>query len=214
MGCEFTVDDLESQVENTIDQVIRSFSPANPQSYDHWDHELERLGQALADSTDLPSKELLLGSVLAERIRLAFETGKLDRVVALTALFLRNTRTEHPSWDYVLGRRAHALHLLGNHDQELSEVLKAVQRADSRGSEFLYLLAGLGARHPGIIVADAEMVSKTTEAVALLRSMGYERLTPPSGDPAQFENELHAIVTELKRVNRAKGEALLSGKSP
>ena len=206
------MNDLEIRVERTIDEMIRSFNPRDPHSYDRWDGELERLAESLVKSKG--ASELLIGSVLAQRIYLAFETGKSDRVVALSTVFLRSAEAEHPSWYLVLKQRVEALHLEGLHNEELTEALTAVKRPEIRESGFLHLIADLAKRHPGSVAGDPELLQKAIEAVSDLRAKGYENLKLPSGESDQFEAELRAIVSDVNKMHRARGDAVLAGEQP
>jgi hypothetical protein len=203
------MNDLELRVERTIDDVIRFFNSSDPQSYNRWDGELERLAEILAESE--VATELLIGSVLAQRIYLALEIGKHDRVVALSTVFLRSIGTEHPSWYLVLKQRFEALHVEGLHNEELTEALAAVKRPEIRESGFLHLLADLSRRHPGSLAGDMELADKTVTAVSDLRARGYESLRQPSGHSEQLEEELREIVSEVNKINKARGNAVLAG---
>jgi hypothetical protein len=203
------MNDHEDNADRVIDDAIRNFNREEPQSYEHWDHELERVGRSL-EPANSPLRTRQLGSVLAMRIFMAFEKGKMERVIALSEIFVRDVQVDHPSWGLVIKQRAHALHAEGSHDQEVAEVLAAVRRREIHSSEYLYLIADLSGRHPGL-TPDTELIVKMEKAVELLSEKGYGGLLPVSTDPGSFQSEVHRIVSELKRINRAKGLALLTG---
>jgi len=207
------MDDLETQVEHAIERAIRSFNPTDPQSYVLWDHELERLEQQVNQASSSPSRQVLLGSLYAHRISIASEVGRLDRVLGLSAVFLRDIQPSHPGLYLVVAQRSHALHLVDEHDEEARVVLETVRTAEIHGGELLRLLNDLSRRHPGILPIDVDLLDKIKQAAGSLRSEGYSSLPQPSDDPAKIEEEIHQMVTELRRINRTMGKALLGGES-
>jgi hypothetical protein len=205
------VEDLKQEVTRTIDRVIRLFNSDNPASYGTWDVELENLQRRLTEAA--PPRPELLGSVLAQRIFLAYEVERVDHVLELSECFRRQVPAGHPSSPLVLLQRAHALHHKGAHEEEKREVIDAARHSEAQGSELLTLLNDLSNRHPGSIPTDDQLTTKIIDAVHLLRARGYGSLPLPSGDTSLLESEIHQIVRDIRRVNRLKAEALLTSEN-
>jgi hypothetical protein len=201
--------DLKALVEATIDSVIRGFDPDDPGSYERWDPELERVEVSLRNSA-AKLDPLLLPSVCAERIRIASEAGKPSVVAERSARFLSEFPATVPSFSWVTSLRLDALHGLGDHEEEVRDGLDAARKPELRGGEYVLLLSSLCRRHPGCLPLDEGLWRKLQRAVADLRAVGYGALSGAAGGPAQLEQAVCRIADELRRVNRERGEALLS----
>lgn len=76
------------------------------------------------------------------------------------------------------------------------------------------LLENLGARHPGSIPSDEELLAKLMEAISALNVQGYEIVPPIASDKMRLDETALRVASELRRTNRAKGDALLSEGGP
>jgi hypothetical protein len=204
--------DLARLVEDTIDAAIRSFYSGEGDNYIFWDSELQHLESILHEADLNPELQALLASVRAQRIFLAFDVSKHDLVLELTDQFVRDVPVGHPSFSSVASLRARCLHSIGAHEKEMREILELARKPEIQDGEYISLLEHLAKRHPGSIPQDNELVTKMQKAIAALRALGYETLP---GDSGEIELERLALeaASELRRVNREKGEALLAESS-
>lgn len=200
---------LKELVDKTIDAAIRGFDPQDRDSYDRWDLKLRHVEDSLRNTTS-ERDPLLLASLCAERIRIAFEAEKFHLVIRRTADYLRDFSATTPSFSFVASLRASALHAIGAHEEEVREVLQTATEPELRGSEYVYLLASLSERHPGCLPADEDLWQKLRQSIDDLRAQGYETLPQAVGGPMQLEEMAGRVADELRRVNKGRGEALLS----
>lgn len=201
--------DLERLVEINLDHVIRNFDPGSSESYRRCDvglQELERrLGDLQVDSSHL------LARVLAQRISLASAAGETGLVLKVGARFLHSYEPSLPSYSVVAPLYARALHMAGEHEQESSFVYNLVRLSEVRGSDFLYLLENLARRHPGSLSDQITLLPKLKEEIESLREESCQSLPETSGQLIDLEQLVLAAAAELRRANRARAEALLSG---
>lgn len=198
-------------VENTIDAAIRSFSPGDEGSYAHWDSELQRLESRLSDFLSTPEGQHGFASVRAQRIAMAFDTSKYELVLELSGQFVHDVPIDHPSFFTVASLRACCLHRVGAHGEEVQEILELVRKAEVQNHEYISYLKHLATMHPGSIPQDQELVEKMWKAIAELRALGYDTLpTPEESEQTGLEQLAVETWSELRRVNREKGEALLA----
>ncbi len=200
--------DLKNLVERTIDSTIRGFDPEDRTSYERWDLELKHAEDSLRAASELDS--LLLASVCAERIRIAFEVAKFDVVIELTAQFLHDFPGTDPSYSVVALWRGSALHAAGDHEEEVREILQIARKPELHGSEYVHLLASLSKRHPGCLPADEDLWQKLKQTIDGLHALGYDTLPRAVNGPMHLEELAGRVTDELRRVNRARGEALLN----
>src|SRR5947209_3831354 len=132
--------DLTQLAERTIDAAIRSFKPWEEESYPRWDGELERVETLLVAAPGTPRRPYLLASIRAQRVLLAFETNKFERVIELSALTPRESPPDDPGLSTVVIFRARSLHAVGRRAEELGEVLAAARACEADDSEFIYFL--------------------------------------------------------------------------
>lgn len=201
--------DLKDLVERTIDFAIREFNPDDRDSYNRWDHELERVEEALR-SSPAQLDPTLLSSICAARIRVAFEVGDFDVVISRTADFLDEFPASLPSFSLAASLRVSALHAVEAHEEEVREALKIGKMPEIGGSEYVYLLAGLSKRHPGCLPEDVELWEKLQQAVDDLREQGYDQLPQVLAGPTRVEESAQRIADDLRRINQQLGEALLT----
>lgn len=191
--------------KKVVDATIREFDPLDPNSYEKWDLELRDAEASLRKDAQLDSA--LLASVCAERIRIAFEAGRFDAAMTQTSSFLR----EFPAasgYSSVASLRVSALHEIGAHEEEAREVLELARMPSLIGSEYLYFLASFGRRHPGSLPSDNALRHKLQESIDDLRSQGYVTL-PFAEESMQVDEIAVRAADELRRIHRARGEALL-----
>jgi hypothetical protein len=205
-------DDLARIVDATLDAAIRSFCPEDENSYTHWVSELQRLELSLHEVLPTPEQQNLLASVHAHRIELAFDVDKRELVLELSAQFVRDVHVGHPRFFSVATMRLRCLHSVGAHEQEVRELLELARRPEIQGGEYISLLEHLAQRHPGNIPDDGELSGKMKKAIEVLQALGYETLPVDNGE-MDFVRLTLQTASELKRVNREKGEALLADNS-
>lgn len=201
---------LKRLVERVVDSAIRGFDPEDPGSYDKWDLELGRVEDSLR-SLAAELDPLLLPAVCAERIRIASEAGKSELVSERSAHFLREFPASVPSFSWVASLRLRALHAAEAHKEEVREGLGFARAPELQGGEYVYLLSGLCKRHPGCLPVDEDLWQKLQRSIDDLRAQGYDTLPRAVGSPVQLEEAVSLVAEELRRVNRERGEALLSG---
>lgn len=199
--------DLARLVENTIDAAIRSFYSGAGDNYLFWDSELQSLESALSEVDPAPEIRRLFSSVRTQRICLAFDVSNHDLVLELSAQFMRDVSVGHPSFSLVASLRAHCLHSVGAHEEEIREILALARKPEIQGSEYISALEHLAKNHPGSIPQDSELIDKMQSAIALLRDLGYEMLLE-AGREIELEQLALKVASELRRINREKGEAL------
>lgn len=202
-------EDLEALVEITLDRVIRSFDPGNSESYRKSEVALQELERRLGDLQ--VDSSYLLPRILAQRISLAFAAGETDLVLKVGARFLQVYEPSLPSYSVVAPLYARALHMVGEHEQESSFVHNLVRLPEVRGSDFLYLLENLVRRHPGSLLDQIALLPKLKDEIENLREEGYPGLPETSGQLIEMEQLVLAAASELRRANKERAEALLSG---
>jgi hypothetical protein len=202
--------DPKKLAESAIDATIRGFDPEDRNSYEGWDRELKHAEDSLRSSAS-ELDPLLLASVRAERIRIAFEVGRFGLVLEMTDEFLLIFPATFPSFSLVASLRTSALHATGAHEEEIREALQLARKPELRGSEYVHLLASLSKRHPGCLPIEEDLWRKLEQAIHDLRAQGYDMLPHPVNGPSQLEEMAGRVADELRRVNWERGESLLNG---
>lgn len=203
--------ELRRLLAEVIDRSIRFCSPEEQEDYAGFDAELERLEAMILALDETAEKVDLLAQLQAHRIHLASEGSQHGRVVEASEAFLQEYSPVLLDFFNVAAARSRALHALGRHSDEIRETLEIAQRPELRGSEFVLLLENLAKRHPGGIPAEASLRLKMEEVVADLRVRGYTSLPAPPFAETSVEDLVLSVAANLRRANRAKGEALLAG---
>lgn len=204
------LDDTNALVDKAIDSTIRGFNPDEPSSFDRWDRELQEVEELLRDKTP-PGKQDLLAAVEAQRIVLAYEIGRFDLVLDRSSRFVLTYPASHPSFSNVAVLRMRSLHSTGAHEAEIQETLAIARRPEIKGGEYVSLLENLGVRHPGSIPSDEQLSAKLIEAISALNAQGYKIAPPIASGKTRLDEVAILVARELRRVNRAKSEELLSG---
>jgi hypothetical protein len=201
-------DDLAQLTERTIDSAIRAFDFRDENSYSNWDGELHRVEALLIAAPAIPRHPHLLASIRAQRIRLAFQTKKFERVLELSALTLSESPPDDPDLATVVIYRARSLHALCMHTEEIGEVLATARTYNADDGEFIYLLLHLAKNHPGSIPQERDLLDKLRATIAALRADLYESL-PDVSSESEIEETVLRVAKEMQRVSREMTEAIL-----
>jgi hypothetical protein len=204
---------LEALVEQTIDSTIRNIDPGDPKSYEKWVAELDRLEAALCKAEGLLNRLELLAMVRSTRIFLASDLEETDFVLGRSAEFLRDFPASTPSYFNVAFHRLQALHVAGEHENEIREALEIIRLPEIVGSEFLFLLDAWRVRHPNTIPEAADILAKTQAAIVNFREHGYEGLLDIDSS-SRFEETLEALVERIRSIYQAKADAVLASRRP
>lgn len=208
MECNLMAADPVELAESVIDAAIRSFCPGDYSSYVHWDSELQHVESLLDESLPTPEGQHAFARVRAHRIALIFEAGRHELVVELSGHFIHHVPVEHPSYFTVADLRASCLHMAGAHEEEVRELLDLIRKPEVQNHDYMAYIEHLARVHPGSVPQDQDLVDKMQNAIAELRALGYDSL------PENQETELGRLaietLSEVRRVNREKGEALLA----
>jgi hypothetical protein len=211
MECNLMTTDLVGLAESTIDAAIRSFRPGDDSSYDHWDSELQHVESLLGESLPTPESQHVFARVRAYRISMTFEVGRYELVLELSGHFIYDVPVDHPSYFTVADLRACCLHMAGAHDEEVRELLDLIRRPEIQNRDYIAYVEHLAKMHPGSVPQDKELVKKMRNAIAELRTLGYDTLPAPAeSEETGLEQLAMETLNELRRVNRKKGEALLA----
>lgn len=205
------LNDLGTLVEQAIDAAIRFHIPGDLNSYSQLDSELQRAESLLLSAEPSPGRQDLLASVRAMRIDMAYDVENLDFVLALTSRFLQEVPASHPSFFSTILLRLRTLHRIGAHEEEIQTCAEIIKRPEVQGSEYVYLLEHLGRLHSGNIPEDGVLMEKMKEAVEALSAQGYS-LPKNTHDP-KLEQIAVEVAAELRRANRARGDAILAGET-
>lgn len=203
------VGNIAAVAEQAIDETIRFYVPGDPDSFNRWNAELERVEDFLVSVEPSPDQRGLLASVRARRIDMAYDVDKLDLVLLWSAQFLQEVPATHSSFFVTVLLRLRALHRTGAHEEEVQTCLEVVRRPEVRGSEYVYLLEHLSHLHPGNISADKALAAKMQEAIDALSAQGYS--LPENSHDGDLEQIAIRIANDLRKANRARGESLLAG---
>lgn len=201
--------DIVSLAEATIDAAIRSFLPGDEKGYSQWDAELQRVESLLGESRSTSEGRRVFASVRALRISMAFDVDRHELVLKLSGQFAQDVPVDDPSYFTVADLRACCLHIAGAHDQEVRELLDLIQKPEIPNHDFMAYIERLARRHPGNVPQDQDLVDRMKNAIAELRAMGYDSLPEDQGDTG-LERLAMETLSEVRRVNRKKGEALLA----
>ena len=197
------------EVEATIDALIRSFKPGDQKSYVLWDGELTRLEMSIQELASSSERQYLFASVRAQRVGLAFDVDKHEKVIELSDQFVCDVPVSHPSFFSVATLRARSLHSVGSHGVEVQELLELARKPEIQGGEYVSILEHLASLHPVSISDDIPLFEKMKSAIDDLRGIGYETLRSDIGEIGIAELALQ-IASELRKINRDRGEALLA----
>jgi hypothetical protein len=206
-------DDLTACVQAAIDASIRSFQPGDEESFAFWDTELEKAESLFTTSELNAEKRSLLSSLRAQRIHLAFEMERHDVVLRSSADFIRDVPASHPSFLGVAIIRAHALHLMGAHEEEIREILDLARKPELQVGDLISLLTPIAKAHPGSIPNDALLRNRMEEAISRLRTMDNYESLPAMADNISLEEAVLWVSGEVRRINRKLTEALIAGSS-
>lgn len=204
---------LADIVEQAIDRVIRSYIPDDPVTVQECDSDLQKVESLLTSAEAGSSVVDLLAHVRATRIFLAAEIGDAESVIRQSDDFLKTFSLSGLDFFNVQILRLRALHVTGSHETEIDEAIATARRPEIRGAEYVSLLENLAARHPESMSCDEQLSTKLQEAIAALNAIGYE-IAPPIAGPEMLAETALWVASELRRANRAKGDALLLEEGP